>query len=197
MYNLTEYLQKAQDHFSALFEESAPKALRVWAKGASVWCNAPLQYMSYANVSMEQAKAFMAEHLPDGEAWQILANGMLETKFSKEAIVHTAKTVCGEKYLIRVNDSEEAFFFEKCTAIRGRHVLLCADLETIEEKDFDMICDALLVLQREVRIADIKKLAAALDARLDEGIKRHERRDAAASILLCVLEQCLKSFDKE
>ena len=189
MYNLTEYLQKAQDHFSALFEESAPKALRVWAKGASVWCNAPLQYMSYANVSMEPAKAFMAEHLPAGEAWQILPNGMLETKFSKKAIVHTAKTVCGEKHPICVNDSEEAFFFEKCTAIRARHVLADADLESIEEKDFDMICDALLILEREVRTADIKKLAAWLDARLDERIKQHESEDAAAYILLCVLEQ--------
>jgi len=191
MCDLNRYLQQLHNGFVTLFDE-APKALSVRNHGASIWCNAPLQYASKSGVTTSQAAERMLQSAPQADSitsWQVLENGMLQARFTEEAILASAKAFCIPQKKVEVSHSHEPLFFEKCVAIRAQHVLGTPDYDAeLSVEDQDILVDILCNFSRKNKLRDIVRTAELLESRLDAALKNKRQYDLVCHVLLCALQ---------
>ena len=193
MCDVRQCLDAAQSGFAALFDVP-PKALRVWAQGMTVWCNAPLQYMSKHGCDRETAMEAALAAAPCVEgltAWHALPNGMLEAEFLADYVRRAAMEFCTAEKPVCVQDSGEDLFFEKCTAIRARR-LQCTD--ELQAGDCGQAADAMLMTLKPVTRADVVRVAQQLELRMDENLKLQRQADLLCRVMLATLEDRLDNL---
>ena len=191
MCDLNRYLQQLHNDFAKLFD-APPKALSVRNQGASLWCNAPLQYASKSGVTTSQTAEQMLRSAPQAEfitSWQALENGMLQARFTESAILSAAKAFCVPQKKVEVSHSHEPLFFEKCVAIRAQHVLGTPDFDAeLSIEDQDILADVICGFLRKNKLRDIVRTAELLEKRLDAALKNKRQYDLVCHVLMCALQ---------
>lgn len=192
MCDLTRALRAAHSAAASCFE-TPPKTLRVWARGASVRCNAALQMAALEQKPIAQCAQTLMEALGGLEAfkeWSLLSDGLLATAVDGEwlsAVAHALAQKCVD---LEVDDSRAPLFFETCALIRARHVLTPPGPDArLDAADWDDAADAARMIQR-ARPADICLTARRLEARLDD--RRAARDDLCAHALAGALSVMLQ-----
>lgn len=170
MCELRHALQTAREAAASCFDVP-PRKLNVWARGASVRCNAALQMAAQEKRPIAQCAQILIKALANTEAfqsWSLLENGLLASRLDDAWLDASAHALARRCTNMQVNDSREPLFFQTCTLIRARHVLTPLQKDAcLAQQERDIAADALRLCQSGGE-ADVRLIADRLENRLDD-----------------------------